>query len=100
LPRRYAEIAKRLEYIQTDVLKYKGIQMATALGIPQNTWSNYKNGVRRITVKHAERLCDIANAALRGHPDLPQVTLEFIYRGELVSKSNGMRYRVKFKKET
>jgi hypothetical protein len=67
-------------------LGFDGVQMAEAIDISQGMWSGYQSGSRQITVKHAKRLCDIANASLR-HSELPKVTLDYIYRGLLRVKS-------------
>jgi transcriptional regulator with XRE-family HTH domain len=90
----YAGIAKRLQHIQKE-LGFTGDQMAEAIGIQPNMWSNYKNGVRRITLDPAMRLCDVANALLRKSKSLPfDVGLDFIYCGEFLHEG---KYRVKFK---
>jgi len=66
----FHQIGKRLQAVREGFSILGQTEWAAKHGIGVTTWNNWENGVRRIPVDQAERLCDIYG-----------LTLDFIYRG-------------------
>jgi transcriptional regulator with XRE-family HTH domain len=69
------EIGKRLRAIRLMMGMDQGV-FAERLGLAQNTYSQYETGERQISVNAANAVIDL----------IPNVTLDYIFRGE----TNGM----------
>ena len=69
-PSEFHQIGERLEAVREGFSNLGQTEWAAKHGIGVTTWNNWENGVRRIPVDQAERLCDIYG-----------LTLDFIYRG-------------------
>lgn len=63
-------ISRRLRELR-ETLGYTQATMAQIAGLNRTTWNNYENGVRRISLDEALKVCSATG-----------VTLDWIYRGE------------------